>query len=762
MQCPNCGKEAINVNGKFVCLDCGVEITPGEPSTASSQPVTPSVIKHDDPINQSLQNTPVDNGSDTQTQQSDMKNSLNDPVQLTSGQATNNDVSGSSIQSDTDSLNQNLQTPNDKNTLNDTTDAPQEPIKDYYLETLNRVDDTSVDSGDEEEDMVKTSKSKEVNNTSPAIVPNWPSDLTDSNEQEDNTVKEEKSFQEEPKEGGQSFAPADDFASVHPDFPPKSDTQGQGIDSGQSKEPEEEFYNQSSKTESDAIDKTEEAFSTPQNQPIDEVPINLSESNQMSHDATGTFEPSKKTEGLSSFNESTASGAKDQSTFDAYSTPAGIGSGEPNVSDLSQDQVKPEQTEASQLQTSEASAKPSESTSNITKPEERPNLDELLNKYSKSNLVPETPQTNQISEPQATQPKDMLTSQPTGTTPVQNVDSLVPAEDAKLQGQSETVSADSIQGASTIPKSAAIPSVESVFGSQADQPEKDIFLSETIKEQKKKKLFIIIGAVILAIIIIGGLIFWGVSLTQPKGGSEQGNQQEIMFNLSQEVSKAMDSPQNIVVDYEQSIDFSRTQTKKVETDPQKEEVLKLLFSNPVTGKGNWQGNEKGDYSVNVNLTNIIEKKIYLESEKNTYVYSAEGQNWAKESGFTITSIPSFFGIPSRGGLFYLTRVNNLEEENLEELDGGTYKKIKVTPKDDLLKDILKNSNKALTQTNFQSLNVENVEIFAWLDDSNKIYKVSVNGDVGVQSDLFEGTVTIKSEAKYKYKEVDIKKPEATT
>jgi len=28
MKCPNCGKEAIFVNGKYVCLDCGIEITP--------------------------------------------------------------------------------------------------------------------------------------------------------------------------------------------------------------------------------------------------------------------------------------------------------------------------------------------------------------------------------------------------------------------------------------------------------------------------------------------------------------------------------------------------------------------------------------------------------------------------------------------------------------------------------------------------------------------------------------------------------------
>lgn len=49
MKCPNCNKEAIFVNGKYVCLDCGIEITPeqeaaqnaAEPSVFSSTAPTP-------------------------------------------------------------------------------------------------------------------------------------------------------------------------------------------------------------------------------------------------------------------------------------------------------------------------------------------------------------------------------------------------------------------------------------------------------------------------------------------------------------------------------------------------------------------------------------------------------------------------------------------------------------------------------------------------------------------------------------------------
>lgn len=48
MQCPNCQKEAISVNGKFVCLDCGIEINPSG-STPTAPAATDSIVNHDAP-----------------------------------------------------------------------------------------------------------------------------------------------------------------------------------------------------------------------------------------------------------------------------------------------------------------------------------------------------------------------------------------------------------------------------------------------------------------------------------------------------------------------------------------------------------------------------------------------------------------------------------------------------------------------------------------------------------------------------------------
>ena len=44
MQCPNCGREAININGREICLDCGIEIARGVNSVESveTEPVIPT------------------------------------------------------------------------------------------------------------------------------------------------------------------------------------------------------------------------------------------------------------------------------------------------------------------------------------------------------------------------------------------------------------------------------------------------------------------------------------------------------------------------------------------------------------------------------------------------------------------------------------------------------------------------------------------------------------------------------------------------
>lgn len=69
MNCPKCGKELLNVNGKYVCVDCGIEVPEGEASTPQSLPeqaspeATPTPeVATTDPVTSSAQTeTPVGN-----------------------------------------------------------------------------------------------------------------------------------------------------------------------------------------------------------------------------------------------------------------------------------------------------------------------------------------------------------------------------------------------------------------------------------------------------------------------------------------------------------------------------------------------------------------------------------------------------------------------------------------------------------------------------------------------------------------------------
>lgn len=188
----------------------------------------------------------------------------------------------------------------------------------------------------------------------------------------------------------------------------------------------------------------------------------------------------------------------------------------------------------------------------------------------------------------------------------------------------------------------------------------------------------------------------------------------------------------------------------------------MLFSSPVTAKGNWQGNEKGDFYYEGSNTNVAEKKTFIASEKATYSQSADAQNWSKGDGLQIVNISPFYPLPNKGSLFYLTRTDKLEKGPGEEISGKTYQKITVVPQQKTIEELLSSVNSALAQTKYSSINQTNLQVFAWIDDVGKIIKVSVLGDIGVSSDLYEGTVSVKAEAKYEYKDVNILKPEVTS
>lgn len=375
-----------------------------------------------------------------------------------------------------------------------------------------------------------------------------------------------------------------------------------------------------------------------------------------------------------------------------------------------------------------------------------PSLDDLLNQYS-----------NTPTSSSATVAPSTLESNFTGA----GFNSSQPAS-ASVDSMSSGVQAGPANPqvttpANNIPGSSSIPSAESVFGPQNQEPKIDVPQKAKIDS---KKMMIYGGIVIAAIIFIAGAIAIGVNLAKSKAPTDPvALKQEQMLEYSELVGNAMDPNQNLVVSFNQSLDFTKATVKTVEgADPAAVDGLKNLFSTAILNNGNWSGNIAGDISLDSMLGSVPNKRIYIQSEKATYVFSAELNSWTKINDYQFTSVPPFYGVVNKGALFYTSKSDEISYVTDEDLEGVTYKKIKIKPKKEVFESLITGSGAALTTAKITEINSENLEIFAWINEEGKIHKVSVVGDLGVNADIFEGTVSVKSEATYEYKDVTIQKP----
>jgi hypothetical protein len=266
----------------------------------------------------------------------------------------------------------------------------------------------------------------------------------------------------------------------------------------------------------------------------------------------------------------------------------------------------------------------------------------------------------------------------------------------------------------------------------------------------------VIGGASAAVLLLAGLVFLGISLFKPKESTDPNVvREEETLKYSELVGKAMDPNQNMVTTFDQTLDFSGTEVK---ASDQNGELMKLLFAEPVAAKGNWQSDQAGNISLDGSFANVASKRIYIDGEKGTYVFSNEAGTWNKSDGYQFGIIPPFFSPENKGGLFYVSKNDEITYLNDEELDGNTYKKIKLFPKKEIFQSFISGSNALLANLKYEEVTTDNIEVFAWIEESGKIHKVSVQGDLGIKSDLFDGTVKVSSTAGYEYKEVKITKP----
>lgn len=838
MQCPNCGKEALNVNGKYVCLDCGIEVA--SPSDTGLAPVETPQVSHtfsqDDSVGGDA-NTALDNAAISNDSPQVQGTTTSDTDAISAAQSAGSPTLGSQ-ESDQDSAQPNL-APNVLDSQDNAQDTNQdtaqpEPevsdadgqgsVKDYYLDALKESADEKSGSYDFDAKQTETGTPPSSTNS---VLQSSASQNTDQNIQGKSATPELGSVDQNQPLAQDTVSPGlDTQTNASPEsqadnavqpLEPEVNTaediaKDQSVPKGDSQKSVPEASEETTNAGPVSIEPTtmpaEESSIQADVSPQENIPVQ-SEEPQAQTDPSEQVRPSEDTAqtpaGGDYFQPSAvniAPGAQpespaeksqpqtDQSVaqdgFDGYSTPSGIGMGEPVVEDLSnQNQPTSQNQDLDQSQvSSQAAPEPAVPSLDISPPQASapasqepvpqepapapaPALDDLLGQYAgqapqTSNQTINTNPTMQAQNYPAPGQGPMLDTVMPGSAQVQNQyqnTSQMGPQTSPQPMQNPGISSALPQENPSMPGVGNIPTPESVFGSDVPPTNYEEPLVPEKPAEGKKKIgrYAIIG--LLALFLVGGMIFLGLKLSSSRSkNTEKPSEQSLMFSLSEKVSKAMDTSQGMTVTFDQSLDFSKATPKTPESgDTSGADVLKLLFAGPVTAKGAWQTDKDSNLSLDAKFTNLSEKKIYIAADKATYVQGADGQ-WSKSDGRQITQIPVFFGDQNKGGIFYLTKVNALSEQGSETIDGKLYKKIKIEPKPDFIESVLSSSNTALAEAKYDNAEVENLEILAWVDDDGKIYRVTAKGEIGVTSDLYEGTVFIKSEAKYEYKETPIQKP----
>lgn len=817
MQCPNCGKEALNVNGKYVCLDCGIEVT--SPADAQVTPAEAPQVSHTFGASDAASDTDDDSASINTPTTTPIPTPITSDTSFLSQDSAASDIDiisaaqAASVSGSQDSGQAEPQIPAaSQGPVDQTAGAVQDSqsqtspilpesvpgdvkneggVKDYYLEALKES------AGEESGSYDFDEKQPEVNAAASGAATLQPGTVQGGNQgiQKGIVPKTEDVNLGAPP--AQDIAPSNLGMQTDIDLNKPEDTSAAPIQPQEPKiESSDNLENQSAKPQENLQGDTtkipeetaniepelKEAVVAQTEEPPPQLDATqLSESTNRGFGGGDYFQPSavdiapgvqdqtqKTPQDQVGPDQPQQTQATSQDGFDGYSTPAGIGAGEPLVEDLANqnqpvsenrplDQnIEPEEQGAAAPPQTPGAYDVSASAPAPETSQPAPDLDELLGRYANqaqpAQPAPAEPQAQAAPMPQSGQ----LPPQPyPASTP--SVDTVMPSN-IPTQSQYQ-ISPAPPQIAPQIPGVGSIPTPESVFGTGEPPTEyEEPLVAEPPKKKRRSGLFIVIG--LLVLLLIGGMAWLGLVLSGSRSkNTEQPSAQDLMFSLSEKVSKAMDASQGMVVTFDQSLDFSKATPKTPESgDTSGTEVLKLLFAGPVTAKGVWQTDKDSNLAVDAKFTNITEKKLYIVADKATYVQGAEG-SWSKSDGMQITQIPPLYSTQNKGGLFYLTKVNALTEQGSETIDGKLYKKIKIDPKPDFVESILSGSNTALAETKYDNAEVGNLEILAWIDDDGKIFRVTAKGEIEITSDLYVGTVSVKSEVKYEYKDTQIKKPE---
>jgi hypothetical protein len=640
MQCPTCGKEAINVNGRYVCLDCGVEISP-DGTTAGGTPAAndaPAVDNH----------TQLPTGSVPPIAPSEDQIPTAAPVMPTESpvvvpQAETAEPVIPEVPAFPEPPAASIpETPLPVTSEPEPTTEVKEPVKDYYMDTIGQ-NSSETDAP--------------VGESIPAgtIPPDFPEPTTEAPSEPAVTPVETPA---EPE-------PAPDLTNLSPVEPSLS------------------------------MDSEFNAASGADSAPIEPPVPTLTE-------ATVPSDPSSQP-GDSFFQPSSID-------IMAPQTPV-VPPVEP-VSDIAPTTV--------------------DTTFPSVEPTVAPNMDietplDTPVSMPEPVVAPESPAPAAFEEGPVVDPLDTISPEAPAQTP-------------------PPVAPPAFQPQGSFPGTTNIPSAESVFGAPATES------SDVVLPKKPNLLWLWITLGVLGfLLVLGGGIFIYTSFfgKSSQAGVSQNNSGELL-TISQDVAGAMDASTDVALDYNQSVDFSKVTPK--------DSSQALFFSKPKELKGIWAVDKEENISYQTTKDAVVGKRVFMTTENATYVFSNDTKAWVKTDGQNFSPSSIFFPADTRGGLFYLSKVEKFENQGTETVDGKDLKKIKVVLKQDVLKDFLSSIDPALAKAKYSSIKADNLKIIALVEDSGQIAKITVSGDVDVNSDIYTGPVTLNATGVYKYEAQTVTKP----
>ncbi len=623
MKCPNCGKEAINVNGKYVCLDCGVEIT----STGSNSQAVSNLA------------------NETQQEEENQFQSSVTPQQA----------------------------------------QPVVNREDNFLDDEPSISDEEIKRPVEEAFVNELKVSQEPSNTGSYDFTN-----NDNNQNQNNTVVESQQQNDS------------NNSSVVADFPNQISQEP----SSDNLENQQENEIQQPEAEQQVSQQNEDFFQPNsfdiKNNSHEEI---VSESQQQQESTTKEVPQTQSQESLNTQPELVTDNSSELPTENTQSTE--------NLSENLQEVNDP------------------------VNPVGNTTLDSLLNKYN--NPSPTDIDLNYQNNESSKIEENTLNLNANPTNGVDNVQPTAPG--MSTQGTMLSQSNNN-----------EIPSVESVFGNDPQNGTND-FNASNQGRRSSGRLWIIIAAISGGILLVGGV---GLGLHYYFNSQKQEVQEEKLLtdieasDLSGKVSKAMESAQNISVNFDESINFSELKS----TEENKEEITTR------TNSGYWEIDSDGNAYISNAINGKQNKRTYMNDDKKTYVYISDKNKYDEIDGFQIVNNPKMFKIEAdeRGSVLYSTNIETLTEMSNGEKEGVQYKKIKVKFNEEYLKELISMYDENLISMDYEEFNSDNLNVYVYIDSENRINEVSTSGSITIKSEMYNGIVTLNKKATYTYEQVMITNP----